>query len=69
MGGIDSVHGMAQDPAFKRPQYLDLLLPDVAETVRAMARQRSVDAEELAREMIVGGGTPDRTWQAPSQAA
>lgn len=58
---------MPQDPAFKRPQYLDLLLPDVADTVRAMARQRSCDAEELARELITGGEFPDSAWKNPAQ--
>lgn len=58
---------MPQDPSFKRPQYLDLLLPDVAETVRAMARQRSCDAEELAKELITGGELPDSAWKNSSQ--
>jgi len=53
--------------AFKRPQYLDLLLPDVADTVRAMALQRACDAEELAQELITGGELPADAWKNPNQ--
>ncbi|HEY0967027.1 MAG TPA: hypothetical protein VGD88_06530 [Opitutaceae bacterium] len=60
---------MPHDPAFKRPQYLDLLLPDVADTVRAMARQRSCDAEELAQEIIAGAETRDHAWALTGQRA